>query len=162
MRRNQNDEESPKLAAKPKIDEKKIWKTCQGQQRHISICEGCFCSLTKLCPKLTMEAGQRHLLASKLQMVKSSSITYTWMTFWKKKKHLICQGKRIKRLLNRCQKCRLASFFDVELQYVFHFFVCCHVDILWKEANVWGNGVGNCNFGWLFTSVTGKHIVEHS
>ena len=37
----------------------------------------------KTFPKLTMEARQRHLLASKLQMVKSSSITSAWMPFWK-------------------------------------------------------------------------------
>ena len=34
--------------------------------------------------------------------------------------------------------------------------LCALIDILWKEASVWGNGEGNCNFGWLFTLVTGE------
>ena len=78
----------------------------EGQQRHISICEGCFCSLTKL-----LQSWQR---------MPANAISSLPKCNWSKA--LLWQTPEINPV-KKYRKYPPASFFDV---WVFHFFVCCH------------------------------------
>ena len=81
-------------------------KIFEGQQRHISICEGCFCSLTKL-----LQSWQR---------MPANAISSLPKCNWSKA--LLWQTPEINPV-KKYRKYPPASFFDV---WVFHFFVCCH------------------------------------